>query len=169
MPDFDNYSEAVIGVRLSGRERAYWLLRWTLPSEVAARLDRSRLPEIIGEGDEMVPLFRVWLDGTGFVYASTEMADVNGTDARQRMVERVSRQLDALTDGHRRGGDPTPVYAVIVYTGDAEESLTDSADQEPTPPHWHIREVHLEDLNGSYDRQSPEKPTAANPHSHWRR
>ena len=66
MPDFVNYSEAVIGIRLSERERAYWLLQWTLPSEVAAQMDRSRLPEIIGEGDEMLPLFRVWLDGTGF-------------------------------------------------------------------------------------------------------
>ncbi len=169
MPDFVNYSEAVIGIRLSERERAYWLLQWTLPSEVAAQMDRSRLPEIIGEGDEMLPLFRVWLDGTGFVYASTEMADVKDTDARRNMVERVSRQLDALTDGHRKGGNPAPVYAVIVYTGDAEESPTDSANQEPTPPNWHIREVHLHDLNGSYDRESPEKPAAANPRSPWRR
>ena len=111
-----------------------------------------------------------WFDDTRFVYASTEMADMNDTDARQQMVERVSKQLDALTVGHRRGGNPTPVYAVIVYTGDAEESLTDSANQDPTPPNWrHIREVHLEDLNSSEDRQSPEKPAAANPRSPWRR
>ena len=102
------------------------------------------------------------------VYASTETADVKDTDARRNMVERVSRQLDALTDGHRKGGNPAPVYAVIVYTGDAEESPTDSANQEPTPPNWHIREVHLHDLNGSYDRESPEKPAAANPRSSMR-